>query len=391
VRIVVNGAEGEPGTFKDRALMRANPYQVVEGMAIAAYAIDAHDAYIGIKARFEAEYHRLEQALEEMAGARMLGDLDVTIVRGPGEYLFEEEKALLEVIEGGDPLPRILPPFQHGLFATRPQLGWSATPPEPGEAGTARDNPTLVNNVETLSHVPAIVARGPGEFRAEGTAAAPGTMTFTACGDVRREGVWELPLGTPLRVLVEECGRGVRDGHAVKMICSGVANPVLPGTQIDTPMDFESLARAGGGLGSAGFVVYDDSVCAVAVARLFSRFLHVESCGQCPPCKVQSGAITDALERFEAEGDGAPLAVIERALATVADGNRCFLAVEEQQVVASILRQFADDFVAHQEGHCALRHDLVIPLLVDLDGDHFVYDEDQMRKQPDWTFAPAPA
>ena len=144
---------------------------------------------------------------------------------------------------------------------------------------------------------------------------------------------------------------------------------------------------AGAGLGSAGFIVYDDETCALAVARLFSRFLYVESCGQCPPCKLQSGEITDALERIERDGDAAQLARIQRALETVTDGNRCYLAVEEQQVVSSILRQFPEDIVAHEEGRCRLRHDLVLPKLVDFDGTRFVYDERQARKRPDWTYA----
>ena len=190
-----------------------------------------------------------------------------------------------------------------------------------------------------------------------------------------------------MRVLIEEHAGGTASGRPVKMVCSGVANAVLAGDRLDTPADFESLALAGAGLGSAGFIVYDDETCALAVARLFSRFLYVESCGQCPPCKLQSGEITDALERIERDGDAAQLARIQRALETVTDGNRCYLAVEEQQVVSSILRQFPEDVVAHEEGRCRLRHDLVLPKLVDFDGTRFVYDERQARKRPDWTYA----
>src|SRR5262249_9159405 len=160
---------------------------------------------------------------------------------------------------------------------------------------------------------------------------------------------------------------------------SGVANPVLPGTAVDTPADFESLTAAGAGLGSAGFIVYDDTACALAIARLFSRFLYVESCGQCPPCKLQSGEITHALARIAPEGDSSELGRIQRALETVADGNRCFLAVEEQQVVSSILRRFPEDVVAHEEGRCNLRHDLVVPKIVDFDNGEFVYDAKQAR------------
>jgi NADH-quinone oxidoreductase subunit F len=322
-----------------------------------------------------------------MADAQLLDDLDVTIARGPDEYLYGEEKAMLEVIEGNDPLPRVLPPFQHGLFATAPQLGWTATEAEPGEPSGGRANPTLVNNVETLAQTTWILSHDADEFRAEGTERSPGTMVFTVCGDVVEPRVFELPLGTTVRTLIDAHAGGVAPGRQVKLVASGVANPVLPGTAIDTPADFESLAAAGAGLGSAGFIVYDDTACALAIARLFSRFLYVESCGQCPPCKLQSGEITDALERIERDGDSGELARIQRALETVADGNRCFLAVEEQQVVSSILRRFPEDVVAHEEGRCNLRHDLVVPKIVDFDGNDFVYDAKQARKRPDWTYA----
>ncbi|GIU88480.1 MAG: NADH-quinone oxidoreductase subunit F [Acidimicrobiia bacterium] len=384
--VVVNGAEGEPGTFKDRAILRADAYQVVEGAAVAALAVGARDVYVGLKRSFVRECDALRTAAQEMAAAGMLGDLDVTIVQGPPEYLFGEEKALLEVVEGKDPLPRVLPPYQHGLFATAPQLGWTSSEPEPGEPRGEAANPTLVNNVETLAHVTWLLSHGVDSFRALGTSASPGTTVFTVSGDVTRPGVHELPLGTPLRALVEVHGGGMRPGRRVKMVCSGVANPVLPGDRLDTPMDHESLAAAGSGLGSAGFVVYDDEVCALAVARLFSRFLFVESCGQCPPCKLQSGAVTEALEEIERTGDASGLARIERALRTVTDGSRCALAAEEQQVVGSILRRFPEDVVAHEEGRCRLRHDLQIPLLADLTDTGFVLDARQGHKRPDWTY-----
>ena len=384
--VVVNGAEGEPGTFKDRAILRRDPYQVVMGAVIAATTLGAHDIYIGLKASFVTECEVVERAIREMADADLLQGLDVTIARGPDEYLFGEEKAMLEVIEGNDPLPRILPPFQHGLFATAPQLGWQATEAEPGEPRGDRANPTLVNNVETFAHVTWVLSHSAEEFRAVGTERSPGTMGFTLCGDVAHPGVWELPLGIPLRALIDDYGGGTASGRPVKMVCSGVANPVLDGQRLDTAADFDALAAAGGGLGSAGFIVYDDETCALAVARLFSRFLYVESCGQCPPCKLQSGEITEALALIETAGDAEQLAPIQRALETVADGNRCFLAVETQQVVSSVLRRFPEDIVAHEEGRCRLRHDLVMPKLVDFVDGAFTYDTKQARKQPDWTY-----
>ncbi len=379
--VVANGVDGEPGTFKDRAILRANPYQVIEGLAIAAIAIGATEAYIAIKASYARERAGLERAAREMTAAGLLEGTPVRIVTGPDEYLFGEERALLEVIEGHDPFPRVLPPHRHGLFATMPQRG--------GEADLGA-NPTLVNNVETLAHASTILARGAAWFRSRGTARSPGTMVFTVVGDVARPGVHELPLGTPLRVLVEDLGGGTASGRPVKMVCSGVANGVMRAGALDLPMDFDGLANAAGGLGSGGFVVYGDDVCALAVARAYSNFLWIESCGQCPACKLGTGAITSALAGFEAGGDAGQLAVLQRALNTVTDGRRCAIPVEEQQMVGSLLRTFPDDVLAHEgtgHAHASLRHHIVVPKIVDLDDGVVTYDRLQTRKQPDWTYA----
>jgi NADH-quinone oxidoreductase subunit F len=386
--VVANGAEGEPGTFKDRAIMRRDPYQVLEGLAIAAFAIGATEAYVGLKASFTAELAGLQRAAQEMTSAEMLADLTITLVSGPDEYLYGEETALLEVIEGGDPLPRVLRPYEHGLFATAPQLGWQSHE-EPGHTHAHQSNPTLVNNVESLAHAAWIMAEGAGAFRESGTERSPGTLVFTLSGDVARPGVYERALGTSVATLIDECAGATASGRPVKMVMSGVANPVLTAAQLDTPADFDSLRDAGAGLGSGGFVVYDDEVCALAVAHEYSRFLYVESCGQCPPCKIQSGRITDALAALNRHEPEEQLATIRRALQTVTDGNRCYLAVQEQVVVASLLQAFPEDVVAHEEGTCPLRHDVVVPRVLDLTGDGFVFDLDHRRKQPDWSYAPA--
>ena len=167
---VCNGAEGEPGTFKDRAILRANPYQVIEGLAIAALTLGAPEVFIALKASFGPERERVTAAVTEMEQAGLVGDLSVGIVAGPEEYLFGEEKALLEVIEGNDPLPRWLPPYVHGLFATAPQLGWQAHEPEAGHTRGHESNPTAVNNVETLANVAHVLANGADWYRSLGTA-----------------------------------------------------------------------------------------------------------------------------------------------------------------------------------------------------------------------------
>src|SRR6478752_7056584 len=281
--VVANGAEGEPGTFKDRPLLRANPHQVLEGLSVAAMVVGAREAFIAVKASFAREIDALERALREMSDANLLGDAPVSLIAGPEEYLFGEEKALLEVIEGNDPMPRWLPPYVHGLFATTPQEGWSAGPGaiDADDAAFVGSNPTLVTNVETLANVPLIVTRGAEWYRTIGTSETPGPLICTVVGDVMHAGFAEIEPGTTLREVIDRVGGGVRDGRRVKAVLSGVSNPVLSAVQLDAPVSYEGLAAAGGGLGSAGFIVYDDTRSAVAIGQMVSRFLYVESCGQC--------------------------------------------------------------------------------------------------------------
>jgi NADH:ubiquinone oxidoreductase subunit F (NADH-binding) len=389
--VVANGAEGEPGTFKDRALMRANPYQLVEGLVIAAFSVGAREAFLCLKASFEPELEAVTRAVTEMQESGICRDCQITIVRGPDEYLFGEEKAMLEVIEGKAPLPRLFPPYEHGLFATAPQTGWQASENEPGHVGRHESNPTLVNNVETLSNVPHILAKGADWFRSMGTEASPGNVVCTVVGDVVAPDVGEVELGTPLRAVLDAVGSGVAAGRTVKAVFSGVANPVIPEPLLDVALSYEGLAGVGSGMGAAGFIVYDDTACMVEVARQFSRFLWVESCGQCPPCKLGSGEITERLERLQAgAADVDAVSEIGAWLGKVTDGNRCFLAVEERLAVGSVLGAFPEEIVEHIEsGGCPRPRPLPFPKLVDLAGGRAVYDESVSRKQPDWTYAPA--
>ncbi len=385
--LVVNGAEGEPGTFKDRALLRANPYQVVEGLIVAAFAIGAREAFVCLKASFEQETAAILRAVQEFQQAGICTDCTVNVVAGPDEYLFGEEKAMLEVIEGKPPLPRWFPPYEHGLFAAGPQEGWEAAS---GSAGRPRSgpNPTLVNNVETLANVPHILVRGADWFRSLGTPASPGTVVATVVGDVQRPGVGEVALGTPLRAVLDAVGGGPRPGRTVKAVFSGVANAVVTATDVDVPLSHDAFREIGSGMGAAGFIVYDDTACMVGVAARLSRFLSVESCGQCPPCKIGSGEITARLERIEAGAGGDDdIAAIHGWLQRVTDGNRCFLAVEEQTLVSSILRAFPEEFAAHIEHRvCPDPEGRPIPKLLDLDGGVATYDERFLRKRPDWTY-----
>ena len=389
--LVCNGAEGEPGTFKDRAMLRANPYQLVEGVAIAAFAVDATESFICLKASFQGEIDAVTRAVQEFQTAGICGDCKITIVAGPDEYLFGEEKAMLEVIEGNEPLPRWLPPYLHGLFASAPQLGWQS---HDSDAGPAHDgpgsNPTLVNNVETLSNVPHILARGAEWFRSMGTAASPGTIVATVVGDVLAPDVGEVEIGTSLRDVIDAVGSGMAPGRSVKAVFSGVANAVVTSLDLDVPVSYEGFESIGSGMGSAGFIVYDDTTCMVDAAYRFSRFLSIESCGQCPPCKLGSSAITEHLERIEhGVGNERDLDAITGWLGHVTDGSRCYLAAEEQIVVTSILRAFPEEFAEHIDlGRCPRPRRLPIPKLLDLANGRAVYDESFWRKRPDWTYAP---
>jgi NADH-quinone oxidoreductase subunit F len=349
--LVCNAAEGEPGTFKDRWILRRNPYQVLEGIAIAAYAIGARAAFIVIKQGFTREIDTLARAMDEMAGAGLTGPAPIRIVPGPGEYLFGEEKAAAEVVEGAEPLPRILPPYRVGLFA------------RPGSA-----NPTVTNNVETLANVPGILRDGAASFRATGTADSPGTMIFTLCGDVRRPGVYELPLGAPLLSLLSGHGGGPRDGHRFKAVFPGASNAILTPAQFGTPLDFEAMRAAGSGLGSGGFVAYDDSACIVAATLAFSRFLADGSCGQCPACSHGTREMTAALERIEGgTGSAGDVQTILARCASVTGGQRCALPTGAAVLVGSALAHFRAEFDAHLGQGCPLPRDLPLPVLGDFD------------------------
>ena len=379
--VVANGAEGEPGTFKDRALLRHDPYQLVEGVLVAARTVGARRAFIALKASFAEEAERVAVAVAEFAAAGRAPEVEVSLVQGPDEYLFGEEKALLEVIEGEDPLPRMFPPYLYGLFTTNPQFGWSA-----GTTGTdyrpEGSNPTLVNNIETFATIPGIVRNGGEWHRQWGTEESPGTIICTVSGDTVRHGVGEFPLGTPVREVILALGGGLPDGRAVKYVLSGVSNPILRGEDIATPLTYEHMEAAGAGLGTGGLIVYDDRTDPVELALAVSRFLSVESCGQCPACKLGSMAITELLEQIGTETESRLFAQLSARLANVTDAARCFLPSQEQRVVASLVPDMRTPAMR------AAARGLLVTKLVDLVDDRFVLDESQARKRPDWTYAP---
>jgi NADH:ubiquinone oxidoreductase subunit F (NADH-binding) len=386
--VVVNGAEGEPGTAKDRAILLANPYAVLEGAAIAGAVLAADRVIVAVKAAFTDEVARLHAAAEEVQAAGWFEGAALHVVEGPSAYLFGEETALLEVIEGRPPFPRLAPPFRQGADSLTGDDGWAGdTVFAEGGALTAAP-PALVNNVETFANVPAIVAEGSDWFRSVGTDASPGSMVFTVSGATEVAGVAELPLGLPVAEVLERVGGGPRRGRAWSFLLSGVSNPLLPVQRFDAPASFEGLAGAGSGLGSAGFVVFDETTHPLAVAQGVSRFLAVESCGQCTPCKQDGVAIAGALaELLGADPRSEQLDEVHRRVATVADGARCALGRQHEAVVGSLLAAFPHLAEARVEpGFDAtpVPPVLVAPIARIVDGVAEL-DRRQADKQPDWT------
>lgn len=349
--VVCNAAEGEPGTFKDRAILRRDPFQVLEGLAVAAYATGARQMFVGIKEKFTLEHGRLIDAAGVLSSAGLLGDAELTIVPGPDDYLFGEEKGLLEVIEGNDPLPRLFPPYVRGLFET---------PNGPAQ-------PAAVNNVETLANVPHILANGADWFRSFGTEDSPGTMVCTVGGDVAVEAVAEVELGTPLRWLIDEIGGGARPGRRVKMVLSGVSNAPLTAADLETPISFEGMRSVGSGLGSAGFIVYDDTTCAMSVAAAASAFLYRGSCGQCPPCKLGTQAITEQFRSIAlGAGNVHDLDEIAAWAIRVTDANRCGLGAGQQALARGTIERFSEDAVHHiEDGDCPSDRSIAITTIED--------------------------
>lgn len=367
--VVVNGAEGEPGTFKDRTLLRTTPYSVLEGALVAARAVGADQVVVAVKDSFTAEADRLVGAIAEMGAAGWCEGVAIDVVRGPGAYLFGEETALLEVIDGRPPFPRIAPPYRDGVD----------------------EAPTLVDNVETLANVTAILGDGPDEFRSLGTAESPGTIVCTVTGAVIDPGVGEVAMGTTLREVIELVGGGPIEDRRIVAVLPGVSSGVVTADLLDTPLTYEDMAAIGSGLGSGGYQVFDDRDDMVAVAAGASRFLYVESCGQCTPCKHDGGAVSEMLDRLVGDDLGSPgerdvaVAEIRSKLTTIADGARCSLASQHRDVVGSILDRFGDQVAGHRDGRLPPTERALVADLVDVHDGITLVDERIRHRQPDWS------
>jgi NADH-quinone oxidoreductase subunit F len=381
--VVVNAAEGEPSTFKDRQLIRTNPYKVLEGALIAAHAVGARRVVVAIKSSFQRERARLSEAVAALDAAGWTADVEVEVVAGPTEYLFGEETALLEVVSGRGPFPRVAPPYRRGVEEPSPDLANAASTTELVGDGPGANPAALVDNVETLANVPAIVAHGAEWFRSLGTGESPGTIVCTMTGACAVHAVGEVPMGTPLREAIDLIGAGPRRGRVVGAL-SGVANAIVPEELLDTPLTYESMAAIGSGLGAAGFLVLDERTDVLSVAAGAARFLAVESCGQCEPCKRDGLAIAGRLASLDEPGPEDDVDDLADRLATVTDGARCALASQQQAVVASMLARFPDALTPRPGEPRGVPLD-VLPIVDIVDG-RAVLDTGHLAKQPDWTY-----
>lgn len=341
--LVLNGGEDEPGSKKDRVLLENLPHLVLEGTILAAYAISATKAYLYINARYDAALKSVNDALAEAKNAGYWGDhilgssfsLDIEVVPAPHNYVAGEDTAVLEVIEGKKPLPRQKPPFPvtAGLFG----------------------KPTSVNNVETLANVAPIVLKGADWYRKFGTAESAGTMIFSLNDDVKRPGVYELPFGTPLRYLIEECGGGIKGEKKIKAIMPAApSSAFLPPEKIDTPLDHNSMREAGSALGCGVVKLVAEGDCIVEELMKIADFFAAESCGQCPACRMETNTLAMLIKKVQAGQGGQPiLEQFGKILAFNKGKGFCNLIAMPGPPIESAIRLFPADFEAHlTSGKC---------------------------------------
>jgi NADH-quinone oxidoreductase subunit F len=337
--LLCNCDESEPGTFNNHQIIDRNPHQLIEGVALSAWAIEANVAYIYMRGEFAAAAITLEQAIAQAYAAGYLGknilgtgyDLDIYVHRGAGAYICGEETALMESLEGKIGQPRLKPPF-------------------PAVAGLY-GKPTIINNVETLANVPRIVLKGTDWYRSYGTEKSAGTKCFSLSGHVNRPGNYELPFGVPLRELIEspEYGGGIRGGRQVKIIIPGGASaPWLTHEHLDVPLDYESIAAAGSMLGSGAVIVLDETVSAPHVAYKMDEFFKHESCGKCTPCREGTHWLVKVLHRVADEGraDAADIRTLHSIYRQMAGNCFCLLGESAVMPIKSALELFPHEFEA---------------------------------------------
>lgn len=336
--VVCNADEGDPGAFKDRSVLEADPHRVLEGMAIAGYAVGASEGYIYVRGEYPLAVGRLQVAIQQararsILGSHILGtpfNFNIHIRVGAGAYVCGEETALIASIEGkrGQPRPR---------------------PPYPAELGLW-GRPTLINNVETLSTIPAIIRNGGNWYASIGVRNSKGTKVFALAGSVLNQGLIEVPMGITLREIVYEMGGGVTHGECKAVQTGGPSGGCVPFEHLDVPVDYEAMRELGSIIGSGGMIVLDESSCMVEVAKYFMEFCKLESCGKCTPCRVGTSHLynyLDKITRGEATLDD--LAMIEELSEVITNTSLCGLGQNAANPIYSTLRYFRDEYLAHIE------------------------------------------
>jgi NADH-quinone oxidoreductase subunit F/NADP-reducing hydrogenase subunit HndC len=341
--VVGNCDEGDPGAYMDRSLLESDPHAVVEGIAIAARAIGASKGFVYVRTEYPLAIERLRRAIEDARRLGLLGEnvlgsgfaFELEIREGSGAFVCGEETSLLRSIEGAIPEPRQRPPFpvQSGLWG----------------------KPTVINNVETLANVPAIVLRGACWFAGLGTKSSKGTKIFSLVGKINRSGLIEVPMGITLREIVEEIGGGIPGGKRLKAVqTGGPSGGCIPASLADVAIDYESLGQVGSMMGSGGMIVMDEETCVVDVARFFLQFTNDESCGKCSACRDGSAALLEVLTRIiEGQGREEDLEFLDELARAVKDASMCGLGQTLPNPVLSTLRYFREEYLAHiRERRC---------------------------------------
>jgi len=339
--LVINADEGEPGTFKDRLLLYANPHLLIEGMIYSAYAIKSELAFVYLRGEFYNEAVAIAKAIEEAYEAGYLGqnikgtgfNFDIIVQRGAGAYICGEESALLESIEGRRGHPKLKPPFPavKGLY----------------------EQPTVINNVETICSIPFIVTEGAEAYKAYGTEKSAGTKIFCISGHVEKPGNYELPLGYSLKDLVYNIAGGIKGGRKLKaVIPGGSSTPMLPADQIDVALDYESLAAAGTMLGSGAVIVIDETTCIVKTVKRLVAFYKHESCGKCTPCREGTNWMMKIYDRLESgNGKEGDIELLEDICDNMSFKGFCPLADAAVGPVASSIKHFRHEYEAHIQGN----------------------------------------
>lgn len=339
--VICNADEGDPGAFMDRSVLESDPHRVLEGMAIAAYAVGASEGYIYVRTEYPLAIKRLQAAIRQAERAKLLGNgilgtsfnLTIHIRLGAGAFVCGEETALIASIEGKRGQPRPRPPFPaaRGL--------WGA--------------PTLINNVETFANIVPIITHGPEWFAGIGTERSKGTKVFALAGKIANTGLIEVPMGTPLRTIINDIGGGIPDGRLFKAVqTGGPSGGCIPAAYLDTPVDYDSLMALGSIMGSGGMIVMDEHSCMVDVARFFMEFCMSESCGKCVPCRVGTAEMNELLSRIvQGKARLDDLELLQELCETVKFTSLCGLGQSAPNPVLSTIKYFKNEYLAHIVDH----------------------------------------